>query len=109
MIYMLFFVHDAFTMIYYAIYFFAMPMEIFPSCYYGTKMCMELGELTRALFDCNWQTQNMEFRQNLRIFVEQTLRPIHIEAGGMVRVNMSAFLASCKLAYSLYSVVMRLN
>lgn len=107
--YLIFFVNGIFTYIYYVVFLIAMPLEIFPLCYYGTIVQMEFEELTYGIFSCNWMDQNAAFKKNLRIFAEQSLRTQIVIAGGMFAVNLDTFFGTLKGAYSLFTVVVQMK
>ncbi|KAM7358147.1 odorant receptor 33b-like [Cochliomyia hominivorax] len=104
-VFVILFVTDPYTFLYYCAYFSAITFEIFPVCYYGSVMEMEFQNLTYALFSSNWLQQDAMFRQNLRIFAETTKKPLHMMAW-QVRINLNSFLIVCKNAYSLFAVIM---
>ena len=108
-IFILFYLDDLFSYVYYAIYLFAIPMEIFPTCYYGSKFQLEFYKLSYDLFSCNWIDQSKEFKLNLRIFIQQSLKDVKALAGGMFNINLDAFFACCKMAYSLFAVITRVK
>ena len=91
------------------VYITAMCVEIFPCCYYGTILLWELEQLPYALFRCNWITQSPTFRKNLMIFTQSSLREIHVLAGGIIGVNLKSFFGMCKMAYSLFMVVLHMK
>lgn len=107
-VYMLLYVRDPFALAYNLIYFICMPAEIFPSCYYGTILEIEFENLANALFSCNWMEQDEKFKKNLRIFAEQTKKPMNVMAW-LFRINMNAFLLTCKNAYSLFAVIIKMK
>ncbi|XP_028895352.2 odorant receptor 59a-like [Zeugodacus cucurbitae] len=108
-VYLIFYVDGIFAYIYYIVFLIAMPLEIFPLCYYGTSVQMEFEQLTYAIFSCNWVFENATFKQDLRIFTEQSLRKQIVIAGGMFAVNLDTFFATLKGAYSLFAVVVQMK
>ncbi|XP_036328117.1 odorant receptor 59a-like [Rhagoletis pomonella] len=108
-VYLIFYVNDIFSYVYYLLFLVAMPLEIFPHCYYGTVVEMEFNQLTYAIFSCNWMDQSAAFKKNLLIFGEQSLRKQIIIAGGMFAVNLDTFFATLKGAYSLFALVFQMK
>lgn len=82
-----------------------MVLEILPSCYYGTVMESEFQNLSYALFSANWIDQDITFKKNLRLFIEQANKRLHVMAW-IFYINMNSFLIACKNAYSLFAVIM---
>ncbi|XP_019891913.2 odorant receptor 59a-like [Musca domestica] len=105
LVFMLLFVKDTFTMSYYLFYFVGMIFEVLPSCYFGTILEDEFQELSYTLFKCNWADQNVVFKKNLRIFVEQASRRIHVTAW-LFRINNNSFVTAVKGSYSIFSLIM---
>lgn len=108
-VYLIFYVDGIFAYIYYTVFLFAMPLEVFPLCYYGTYMQLEFEQLTYAIFSCNWMEQTVAFKKNLLIFAEQSLRKQVVVASGMFAVNLDTFFATLKGAYSLFALVVQMK
>ncbi|XP_043660479.1 odorant receptor 33a [Drosophila teissieri] len=102
----LFFAENNFAMIYYAVFFAAMFIELFPSCYYGTLMTMEFDKLPYAIFSSNWLKMDRRYNRSLIILMQLTLVPVNIKAGGIVGIDMGAFFATVRMAYSFYTLAM---
>lgn len=93
-------------MLYYAVFFAAMLIELFPSCYYGTLMTMEFDKLPYAIFSSNWLKMDKRYNRSLIILMQLTLFPVNIKAGGIVGIDMSAFFATVRMAYSFYTLAL---
>nr|XP_044250938.1 odorant receptor 33a-like [Drosophila takahashii] len=100
----LFFAENNFSMTYYAVFFAAMFIELFPSCYYGTLMTMEFDKLPYAIFSSNWIKMDRGYKRSLIILMQLTMVPVDIKAGGIVGIDMSAFFATCRMAYSFFTL-----
>ncbi|XP_004537973.1 odorant receptor 33b-like [Ceratitis capitata] len=106
-IYMVFYVGNAFEYVYYSIYLFGCAMEVFPTCYYATNFEFEFDKLTFMLFSCNWMDQNQSFKKSLMISIEQSLKTRSFRVGGMFRINLQIFFATCKGAYSVLALALK--
>ncbi|ALC41698.1 Or59a [Drosophila busckii] len=106
---MLFFVTEPMARAYFFFYALAMPMQIFPICYYGTDTVVWFGKLHYAAFSCNWLTQRRSFKRKLMLFVERSLRHNAARAGGMIRIHVDAFFGTLKFAYSLFTILLRMR
>ncbi|XP_067620036.1 odorant receptor 33b-like [Eurosta solidaginis] len=93
----------------YSILLFAGIMEVFPTCYYGTYFEVELDKLTVMLYSCNWMDQSREFKKNLIIFVEQSLKERNFKVGGMFALNLNIFFSICKGVYSLLTLALQMK
>ncbi|XP_037811881.1 uncharacterized protein LOC119603780 [Lucilia sericata] len=58
LVFLILFASDAFTLIYYFVYFISMTVEILPACYYGIVIEIEFRNLSYALFSSNWLEQD---------------------------------------------------
>nr|UZH23372.1 odorant receptor 59a1 [Anastrepha ludens] len=106
----LFFFADApFARLYYLAYFLAMPLEIFPTCYYGTYFQLLFDKLHIEMYSSNWVEQTQKFRKHMILFCERSLKQHTVMAGGIVRVHLDTFVSTCKGAYSLLAVIMKMN
>lgn len=105
-IYTILFVDNAFEYAYYGIFLFGCIMEVFPTCHYATYFEFEFENLTYKMFSCNWMDQNREFKKNLIVCVEQSLKKRFVLIGGMFRINLQIFFAICKGAYSVLTLAL---
>ncbi|XP_062136735.1 uncharacterized protein LOC133846043 [Drosophila sulfurigaster albostrigata] len=105
----LFFITAPMTRAYFVIYAMAMPLEIFPTCYYGTDNEIWFGKLPYAAFSCNWMDQSRSFKRNLMLFVERSLKRSTAMAGGMLRIHVDTFFSTLKFAYSLFTILLQMR
>ncbi|XP_049317238.1 odorant receptor 33b-like [Bactrocera dorsalis] len=105
LIYLLFFADNLFAYIYYSVHSMAIMTELFPCCYFGNMLECEYYDLSYAIFRSNWTTQPRPFRRNVVNFTELTLKEVSMYAGGMFRINLDTFFATCKMGYSFFTVV----
>ncbi|XP_073831723.1 odorant receptor 33a-like [Musca autumnalis] len=108
LVFMILFVKDVFTFIYYSLYFVAIVFELLPSCYYGTLVEDEFQNVAYALFSSNWSEQNLEFKKNLRIIAQYSSQRVYVTAW-LFRVNNNAFITACQNAYALFALVMKMK
>ncbi|XP_004530391.1 odorant receptor 33b-like [Ceratitis capitata] len=107
-VFLLLFVDNLFGYVYYTVYFISMAIELLPACYYGSNMQEEFQNLPYAIFKCNWIPQRRGFQQNLRIFTELSHKQLTPTAGGIINIHLTSFVATCKMAYSLYTMLMNI-
>ncbi|XP_054083358.1 odorant receptor 33b-like [Zeugodacus cucurbitae] len=105
LVYLLFFADNYFAYVYYTIHITAIMIELFPFCYYGSMLEFEFYDLSYAIFSSNWPMQPRPFRRNIVNFTELTLRNVTLYAGGIVRINLDSFFATCKTGYSFFTVI----
>ncbi|KAH8262937.1 hypothetical protein KR044_002276 [Drosophila immigrans] len=108
-IYVLFYAHDIVALSYNIVYFMVVCIQLFPSCYFASVLAQEAERLPNAVFSGKWYEQSAQYRRNLLIFIEFTLRLMKqpMMAGGLVELNLNAFFATVKMAYSLFAVVVQ--
>ncbi|XP_030383737.1 odorant receptor 33b-like [Scaptodrosophila lebanonensis] len=106
LIFVLFFSESTFVSIYYSLYFAAMVLEFFPLCYYGSLLTFEFAALPYALFSCSWPDMDRRFCRHVSILMQMTLSEVTIKAGGFLCIDMNAFFATVRAAYSLFTLAM---
>ncbi|XP_039482317.1 odorant receptor 59a [Drosophila santomea] len=106
---LVFFVSEPMSRMYFIFYSLAMPLQIFPSCYFGTDNEYWFGRLHYAAFSCNWHTQSRSFKRKMMLFVEQSLKKSTAVAGGMMRIHLDTFFSTLKGAYSLFTIIIRMR
>jgi len=105
----LFFAENNFAVTYYGVYFLSMVLELFPCCYYGTLISVEMSKLTYAIYSSNWMGMDRGYCRTMLIFMQLTLTEVQIKAGGMIGIGMNAFFATVRLAYSFFTLAMSLR
>ncbi|XP_017115567.1 odorant receptor 33b [Drosophila elegans] len=105
----LFFAENNFAVTYYGVYFLSMVLELFPCCYYGTLISIEMSRLTHAIYSSNWLGMGRGYCRTLLIFMQLTLAEVQIKAGGMIGIGMNAFFATVRMAYSFFTLAMSLR
>ncbi|XP_033150830.1 odorant receptor 33c [Drosophila busckii] len=109
--YVLFYVRDVVGFIYNIIYIAVVLVQLFPSCYYASVLHEQEQRLTYAIFSSNWYEQSPLYRRRVLIFMQLTLalgkRPMR--AAGLIELNLNAFFATVKMAYSLFAVIVRVK
>ncbi|XP_011188666.1 odorant receptor 59a-like [Zeugodacus cucurbitae] len=106
---LLYFVDAPFDRLYYLAYLLALPLQIFPICYYGTTFQLLFDKLHVEMFASNWVEQTHKFRKHMILFCERSLMSQTAMAGGIVRIHLDTFISTCKAAYSLLAVIMKMN
>ncbi|XP_065369883.1 odorant receptor 59a-like [Calliphora vicina] len=106
---LLFYVSSPLDIMYYFVYFLAMPLQIFPTCYYGSDFQYLFDQLHRSMFASNWTGQTMKFKKHMLLFTERSLKQNVALAGGMVRIHLDTFFSTCQGAYSLFAIIMRMK
>ncbi|KAH8260012.1 hypothetical protein KR026_000163 [Drosophila bipectinata] len=109
LVYILFFAENLFSITYYAVYFISMVLELFPCCYYGTLISIEMNSLTYAIYSSNWLGMDRKYCSTLLMFMQLTLTQVQIKAGGTIGIGMNAFFATVRLAYSFFTLAMSLR
>ncbi|XP_039967454.1 odorant receptor 59a-like [Bactrocera tryoni] len=84
-------------------------LEIFPICYCGTAFKLLFDKLHVAMFCSNWVVQTQKFRKHMILFCERSLKSHTVMTSGIVRILLDTFVSTCKTAYSLLAVIMKMN
>ncbi|XP_001354948.2 putative odorant receptor 19b [Drosophila pseudoobscura] len=61
--------------------------------------------LIKAIYDCNWLDQSVEFRRMLLLMLARSQRPMILRAGLIIPVQMSTFMVVCKGAYTMLTLL----
>ncbi|KAH8249541.1 hypothetical protein KR032_010406, partial [Drosophila birchii] len=109
--YVLFFVGDIISLVYYLVFFGVVCVQLFPSCYFASVVAEEVQLLPYAIFSSRWYDRSRSYRCDLVIFTQLTLGATNrvMRAGGLIELNLNAFFATLKMAYSLFAVVVRMK
>ncbi|KAH8260850.1 hypothetical protein KR038_007788 [Drosophila bunnanda] len=109
--YLLFFVGDFISLVYYLVFFGTVCVQLFPSCYFASVVAEEVQRLPYAIFSSRWYNRSRSYRGDLLIFTQFTLGATNrvMRAGGIIELNLNAFFATLKMAYSLFAVVVRMK
>lgn len=100
-----FYVETTQERLYYISFIFALALQIYPSCYYGTLVEALFARLHYAVFSSNWVDQSISYRKNAIIFAERTQRQPILLAGNFIPIALTTFVANCKAAYSLCTLI----
>ncbi|XP_064535242.1 odorant receptor 33c [Drosophila montana] len=109
--YVIFFVRDTVSLMYNAMLFAVVCLQLFPSCYFASVVAEEAQRLPYAIFSSNWYEQSHQHQRNVLIFIQMTLRLAKqpMMAGGLIELNLNTFFSTVKMAYSLFAVVARVK
>ncbi|XP_001356970.3 odorant receptor 33c [Drosophila pseudoobscura] len=109
--YLLFFVRDIITLLYYMIFIAVICVQLFPACYFASVVAEEMQSFPYAIFSSKWYEESREHRRDLLIFTQLTLvgRSRVIKAGGLIELNLNAFFVTLKTAYSLFALVVQVK
>ncbi|XP_001967320.2 odorant receptor 23a [Drosophila ananassae] len=102
---LVFYVETVYDRIYYVSFLIGLTLETYPLCFYGTNMENSFHELHYAAFRCNWVEQSRSFRSTMLILSERTKMNQLLLAGGLVPIHLSTFQATCKAAYSFFTLM----
>lgn len=105
LVFLIFYVDSLVGTLYYSMFILAIAVELFPCYYFGSVLQQEFDDLTYSIFRSNWTDQSKNYRKNMIIFVNNTLRKVTMVGGGIVSIQLESFFAICKMAYSLFTLV----
>ncbi|XP_037941071.1 odorant receptor 59a-like [Teleopsis dalmanni] len=102
-----FYAEDNMTRLYFLFYAMAVLLGIFPVCYFGSELEYRFEQLHWSIYFSDWTKQSMNFKKDMLIFNERSLKHRALFAGGILRIHLPTFLSTCKGAYSMFAVVLR--
>lgn len=79
-------------------------VEIFLPCYYGNNISQASSELSSSLFHSDWIKSSKNHRAALKMFLENSKKPIKITSIDLFDVNFKTLASIINSAYSLYAV-----
>lgn len=80
-------------------------METILGCYYGSDFEIHIHNVTSSLYACNWVDQTESFKQDLRIFMQCSLKNYNFVAGGLIPINKLTFVEMMRGVFSLYTLL----
>lgn len=86
-----------------------MAIETFLPCYFGNDVLIASSKISDGIFHSNWIHADNQFKTAMKIFIENTKRPLKILAFGFSEINLATFTRICNSAYSLYAVLRSVN
>lgn len=81
-----------------------MVFQVFLPCYFGNELTELSNKLSTQIFHSNWILNNECYKTALKLFMENTKKPLKTEAIGMIAMNFATFTSICNSAYSLSAV-----
>lgn len=84
-------------------------METILGCYYGSDFEVHIYKVTSSLYSCNWVEQTKGFKQDLRIFMECSLKDYNFVAGGLIPISKLTFLSMMRGVFSLFTMLSEMN
>ncbi|XP_017006729.2 odorant receptor 23a-like [Drosophila takahashii] len=102
---LIFYVEHLSDRAYYVCILFALMVQTYPLCYYGTVVQESFADLHYAVFCSNWVDQSATYRGYMLIIGERTKRQQLLLAGNLVPIHLSTFVACLKGAYSFFTLM----
>ncbi|KAH8353064.1 hypothetical protein KR084_008642, partial [Drosophila pseudotakahashii] len=104
---LIFYIQTVLERVFYGSILLGLTLQIFPLCYYGTKVEESFANLHYAVFCSNWVDQSAKYRGYMLILQERTKRQQILLAGDVVPIHLSTFVACWKGAYSVFTLMTR--
>jgi odorant receptor len=79
--------------------------QIFLPCYFGNELLVVSEKLAMTAFNLNWFDESKSFKTALKLFLENSKKPIKISVYKIFRVTLDNFLFIVNSAYSIYAVL----
>jgi 7tm Odorant receptor len=83
--------------------------QILLVCYFANNLTLASEQLSQSLFHSNWIKESKKFKAAMKLFMENSKKPLKISAFGMFHINLENFLRIINSAYSLYAVLKKIN
>jgi 7tm Odorant receptor len=84
-------------------------LQILLHCYFANNLTLASERLSASLFHSNWTNESKKFKTAMKLFMENSKKPLKIAAFGVFHVNLDIFLRIMNSVYSLYAVLKEIN
>lgn len=102
---MCFFADNVYQKLYFINLIICYAAETALSCYFGSEFEDLIYNFTNSLYNCNWYEQPKNFKKDITIFFECSLRKSELMAAGLIPVNKETFVRVVKGTFSLFTVL----
>lgn len=82
-----------------------MTLQILMPCFNGSELSISSEKLLTTLFSSNWVGQSKDFKLALKIFMENSKKPMKVSAFHIFELGLENFLKIINSAFSLYAVL----
>ncbi|KAL4716583.1 hypothetical protein ACJJTC_010247 [Scirpophaga incertulas] len=82
-----------------------MVFQIMVPCWFGTQIMVKSGQLSTALYGCDWTSTSKQFKTSLRIFMSRANKPLTIVGGKMFPLSLETFTAIMNSAFSFFTLL----
>jgi hypothetical protein len=79
--------------------------QILLPCYLGSELTAASEELAMTAFHVNWADEPENFKTSLKIFLENSKKPVKVAVMKVFHVSLANFLFVVNSAYSIYAVL----
>jgi 7tm Odorant receptor len=84
-------------------------LNTFLPCYFGSELMAASEKLSASFFNSEWMQQSKQFKVAMKIFMENSKKPIFLSAFGTVKLTLENFLRIINSAYSYYAALKSLK
>lgn len=78
-----------------------MLFQVLVPCCYGNELTLASQKISMSLFHSDWLTTSGLYKKTVKIFLENSKKPIVIKAFEYIVINLKTFLSICNFAYSI--------
>lgn len=69
-------------------------------CFFGSVALEKSKLMGWKIYESNWISQNRQYKQAFRMFIERSTKPIHLVAYKVFLLNLNTFLKVRKITFS---------
>jgi 7tm Odorant receptor len=84
-------------------------LQILLPCYFANNLTLASEKLCLTLFHSAWTKESKKFKTAMKLFMENSKKPLRIAAFEIFHVNLENFLRIMNSAYSLYVVLKNIS
>ncbi|KAJ3664914.1 hypothetical protein Zmor_000448 [Zophobas morio] len=89
-------------------YFLCMMCQVAMYCWYGHDVMTTSNTIGQSFHMSNWYDSDLTIRRDVIIFLERTIKPVTLTAGGYVTLSLTTLTGILRSSYSYFAVLRRL-
>ncbi|KAL4702922.1 hypothetical protein ACJJTC_005150 [Scirpophaga incertulas] len=75
-------------------------------CYFGSLLESESDTLSASVYSSNWTEVSPKFRRMILITICNWQTPITVKLCGLIPLSLNTFVSTCRLAYSMFTMLL---
>nr|XP_034827579.1 putative odorant receptor 85e [Maniola hyperantus] len=90
-------------------YLVAVSLDMFVYCYFGNQIILQADRVSLAAYQCTWFSMGVKPRRLLLNILLAHHKPMLVQAGGLLPMNLKTFVLIIKTSFSYYTLLVKVN